>query len=622
MVDKNLKKSNGPSKSFMTVGPTLHYSHANVRRCWALAVVVFVATCLFWSKVLTGTALALSLADIINSDSWRLSRFIISPLSIYEYPWQILVLGLLMGILAVGPVIVSQLLSFRYSVPMILAVVFISKLPLFGVFLLVSCAAVASRPLRFRSRFIAIALCMAPQLIYWAFFGGAQNIEPIRWGVSFAPWLCAWLVTLAIAGAAIGIGHFTRYRPGLVWAINAVVLAAAVWTFQREISFAELDYQLYVAGNNPEEVTQFHDHNMSNAIDAAIKDPETQSFLAEGFWSSDDDILLRKELKNDIQNLLRYNRWPTWWPNIPQEFKYQPKRQWLLNQYELFINKRPKSKRMPIALYYKAILNEYSPNIPIFAQTEVLSFYSDYPHRETLPLWQKLCKEFSESPEALEARWRIAVHLAGQAEFEKATELCEMAEDMLADQLNLSEKTRMDASTFSTAFTAPAETAMTPFKLTELHAKLQKLKLLIGPRNRTDSDESKNRLARFVILNPYSSDYPQQLDRLLAEVKNKDPLRDNILLAKNLLIPDVRLKAARLNELSEKFAKTDCGIQALYELGMLKVSLWKDPQTTAEDKETYLTDARAILMNFIALYPESIFSTQAQAILDNLPSSQ
>ena len=620
MADKNTVKPNGPSKSFMTIGPTLHYSHANVRRCWALAVVVFIGVCLFWSKILTGTGLSLNFSDVTDSASWSLGRFIISPLSIYEYPWQILVLGLLMGILAVVPVLVSQLLSFRYSLPMTLAVVFIAKLPLFGVFLLVSCVAVACRPLRFRSRFIAIALCMAPQLIYWAFFGGAQNVEPIRWGFSFAPWIHAWLTALAIAGAAIGVGHFTRYRPGLVWVVSGVALTAAVLVFQRKISFAELDYQLYIAGNNPEEVPEFHDHNMTKVIDEAIENPATQSFLT-GFFYPTEPILLREELKEEIQLQLTYDRWPMWF-EVTDELNYEAKRQELLGQYNLFINKRPTSKRMPIALYYKAMLNEYSPNIPQFGQTEVLTFYNDYPHRETLPLWQKLYNEFPQSAEALEARWRIGVHLAGQGEFEKATEFCEVAEAMLAQQLELSEETQTAAGTFLTAFVQPAGTVMTPFKLRELQRKLQKLNVLISQNNQSESDDSKNRLAEFLILNPYSPDYSQQLDQLLAETKETAPLRDNILLAKIMLIPDAQLKAAQFKELGEKFAKTDGGTQALYELGLLKVALWKDPQISGEDKNAYLADARAILTNFIALYPKSIFSGHAQTMLDSLPTAE
>jgi len=606
----------------MTVGPTLHYSHANVRRCWALAVIVFVAACLFWSKVLTGTALSLTFSDndFIGTDSWSLGRFIISPLSIYEYPWQILVLGLIMGILAVGPVLVSQLMSFRYSLLMILAVAFIARLPLFGVCLLISCTAVACRPLRFRSRFIAIALCMTPQLLYWALLGGARSVDPIRWGFSFAPWICAWLTALAITGLVIGIGHFTRYRPGLIWMVSALVLALAVWEFQHKISFAELDYQLYVAGNNPEEIVQFHDHNMTDAIDKAIKNPGTQSFLTGLFYPTE-PILLREQLKQEIQIQLGYNRWPNWFEPT-EELNFQAKRQQLLEQYNLFINKRPTSKRIPIALYYKAMLNEYSPNIRQFAQTEVLSFYSDYPHRETLPIWQKLLNESSQSAEALEARWRIAMLSAGRQWFEKAAELCELTESMVSERLELLEQTHQAPGTLSTAFASPAPTVMTPFKLKDLQRKLQKLAELVNGQNLNESEKSKKALAEFIILNPYSMDYPQRLDRLIAETDKKSPLRDNLLLAKIMLIGDAQLKAEKLKELGEKFTNTDGGIQAIYELGILKVALWKDPQTEPAKKEAYLADARAILTNFIALYPKSIYSIHAQTMLDSLPGTE
>jgi len=622
MADKTTTKPNGLPKSFMTVGPTLHYSHANVRRCWALAVVVFIGACLFWSKVLTGTALSVGFGDpgFIGADSWSLGRFIVNPLSIYEYPWQILVLGLLMGILAVGPVLVSQLLSFRYSLPMILAVAFIARLPLFGVFLLVSCTAVACRPLRFRSRFIAIALCMAPQLVYWALFGGAQSVDPIRLGLSFAPWICAWLTALAVTGLVIGIGHFTRYRPGLVWAVTALVLAVAVWEFQRKISFAELDYQLYVAGNNPEEVVQFHDHDMTEAIDRSIKNPGTQSFLT-GFFYPTEPILLREELKKEIQVQLGYNQWPMWF-DVPEELNYQAKRKQLLDSCTLFIKKRPKSKRMPIALYYMAILNEYTPDVPGFGRTEVLSFYSDYPHRKTLPIWQKLLNEFPESAEALEARWRIAMLLAGRQRFEKATELCELTEGRIVKRLELLDEAQTITGAFSTAFAAPSATAITPFKLKDLQRKVQKLCALVNGQNHTESEESKSNLAEFILLNPYSMDYRRRLDRLIGATDEQSLLRDNVLLAKIMLIGDAQLKAAQLKELGEKFGNTDGGIQALYELGLLKVGLWKDPQTEAAEKETYLADARAILTNFIALYPKSTFSAHAQTMLDSLPGAE
>ena len=482
MTEKVQEKTNGPTKSFMTVGPTLHYSHSNVRRCWMLAVVVFWLCCFFLARTLTGPGPAVDIRGLFDSSHWSLGQFIESPLSIYEYPWQIVVLGLLMGIIAVSPVLTSQLLSFRYSIAMILGVIFIARLPLFGVFLAVSCIAAACRPLRFRSRFIALVLCMAPQLAYWAIFGGIESADPMRWGFSFAPWICAWLTAAAIAGIVIGIGHFTRYRPGLIWIVTLIFLAAATIIFHWKISISELDYQLYIAGNNPEDVSQFHDHSMEEAIDKALENPGTRSFLAGLFYPTE-PALLREAVKREVQEQLRYNRWPTWWGRVPDELKYEAKRQWLLNRYELFIEKRPNSVRMPIALYYQAMLSEYRPDIRMFGEKEVLRFYNDYPHREVLSIWYNLYEHFGQSPEALEARWRIAMHWSGQGKFDKAAEICDVALVLLKKQLDPTKATQDADDTILTVFSQPADTVMSSYKLTSLAIRLEKLAALISGDN-------------------------------------------------------------------------------------------------------------------------------------------
>lgn len=623
MAGNDAETASGPSKSFMTVGPTLHYSHANVMNHWWLAVAVYVITCLFWSWMLTGNALDIDSNGMVKFDPWDLGRFVVSPISIYEYPWYIVVLGLLMGILSIAPLLISQLLSFRFSIPMLLAVALIAKLPLFAVFLLVSCIAIASRPLRFRSRFISVAMCMSPQLIYWAIFGSAHDVDPIKWGFSFAPWVCAWLTGLIITGAVLGIGHFTRYKPGQVFTFTLIVLGTAIYAFDDAISFAELDYQLYVKKNNPEEVSEFHDHSMTEAIDRAISDPSTRSYL-KGLFYPAEPILLRKDLKSEIQNQLSYDRWPNWFLNIlPEEFKYQEKRQWLIEQYDKFITKWPRSKRTPIALYYKAMLHEYKPDIRRLGQDpqEVLHFYSDYPHHETRVIWFELYDKWPESRESLEARLRLAIHLAGQGEFNKAMELCRDAKERIDKQLELMQSTPPAEESLLTAFSDPSKTIMTPFKLTELKSRLSEFEILISEQNRTDTDQSRNRLAIFVLLNPYGKDYEANLNNLFQKMQEGDPLRDNVLLAKVMLNTDSQLKAAELKSLSETYANTDGGVRALYELGLLKVSLWKSPQAEAEEKKKYLAEARGILTSFIELYPKSIFSEEARNMLASLPSS-
>jgi hypothetical protein len=615
------KTSIAAPKSFLTVGPVLHYSHRNVMRCWVLAVVAFGVACFSWSKITNGVFWSFDVEAITSPEFWRLDQSILTGVSIFEYPWQIVVLGLLMGVLAVVPVLMSQLMSFSYSMPFILGVALVANLPGFAICLLVSCFGAACRPLRFRSRFIAIALCMAPQLLYWGYFGSAKGVGPLEWGFSFAPWVCAWFDALCIAGIVLGIGHFTRYRPGPVWIVTGVMILTAIVVFEVKIGFDELDYHLYVVKNNPENESLFHDHTIVEALDKTITNPATKKYLA-GFFYPAEPIALRAELKRELQFELSRDRWPSWFI-VPQELNYQAKRQWLLEQYDLFITKRPQSHRMPIALYYKALLSEYRPELSLLAEKETLHFYNDYPHRESLPIWYFLYENFPQSNESLEARWRIASDWAGAGRFEQAEKIAAEAQDMVEKRLKLLEEKQAKSESLFGLFRPPPDSAMTVFKLGELQRELNQLRLLLGPENRIGEPGAAERLARFVTLNPYGLDYGQRLDELLRQTGAKDGLRDNILLAQAKLIADQQLQAQKLSQLHQEFQETDGGMQALYELGLLKISLWRQQQeSNLELKKKYLTQTRAILTSFVNLYPNSFYAEQVKKNLENLPKAE
>jgi len=619
------KKANGKngkiSKSFMTIGPTLHYSHKNVQRCWILAVVVYVLTCLLWSKIVTGSVGIYNLRNLAQGQFWQLSQAAVGGLSMFEYPWQIVVLGLLMGMLTIIPVLISQLMSFRYSIVFIVAAFFLANLPGFAICVLVSCLAVACRPLRFRSRFVAIALCTAPLLLYWGLFGGAAALEPVKWGFSFVPWICAWIWGLAMAGVVLGIGHFTRYKPGLVWAVGTVALLAGYGLFETKVGFKELDYQLYVANNNPEEVNAFHEHSITHLIDHTIQNERTREYLAEFFYPTE-LIPLRAEVKRKVQVELSRGRWPSWFI-VPKKLEFEEKRKELLERYNLFINRRSNSDRMPIALYYKALLSEYSPDIRLVGQREVLHFYSDYPFERSRGIWYRLYRDFGESAESLEARWRIAMWWSGQRRFKLADELLREAERMLGDKLEQMRNAESSDDSLFSAFEAPGSTAMTVVKLEELQRRLYELRSLIGSENQTESADSRRRLAEFVMLNPHSMDYQWQLEKLLEEIDADDPLRDNILLSKIKLIADNQLRLKRLRELHERYKKRDAGMRALFEIGLLNRKLWsREDESNQQKQKEYLTQAREAFGSFVNLYPQSIFSEQAQKNLKNLPTAK
>lgn len=624
MDDKQSEKTSvAGSKSFLSVGPTLHYSHKNVQRCWIGALSVYCLCCLFWSKILTGAFFSFHLTLITNFELWRLGRFVIEPVSIFEYPWQILVLGLLMGVIAFAPTLVAQLMSFRHSFPFVLAVFFLAALPVFALTVLISCVAAASRPLRFRSRFIAIALCIAPQFIYWGLLGGVRGVEPVKWGFSFAPWVCAWLVGLVLSGLILGVGHFTRYRPGLVLSSTAIVLVATILVFDFTVGFDELDYQLWVAGNNPKEAVEFHDHSVKEALDETIMNEDVRAYLAGFFYPTEDRIALRIKLKEKIQSQLQLDRWPSWFKQIiPDELKYKEKRQLLDSQYDKFIRNRPKSPRMPIALYYKALLSDINPDVENLSTTETLHFYSDYPFDRSRQLWYRLYLEFPASPESIEARWRISKHWAGVGMFEQAEALLAEAQLMVEQKLEQSENKSTNDQALSGIFVPPPESALTGFDLEQLQVRLNHLSELISKQNRGPDKNSQARLSTFVMLNPHASDYESNLNKLVVEMDNDDPLRDNVLLEKTRLIADERLRAEEYAALHNRFSNTDGGIAGFYDLALLKISFWRQQdQDDTQRKKELLIEARAALSEFVKMYPDNYRTNLARQTLNKLPTA-
>jgi hypothetical protein len=276
---------------------------------------------------------------------------------------------------------------------------------------------------------------------------------------------------------------------------------------------------------------------------------------------------------------------------------------------------------MPIVLYYKALLTEYSPDYRVLDEKELLHFYSDYPFDRSREVWFRLYIEFGNSPESLESRWRIAMHWAGQGRFDEAEALIGDAQRLLDERLKVLAKDQPTEESMFSLFGAPADTVETISKLTELQRKLGQLQNLISPENRTAKPESGKRLARFVILNPHSPDYAGQLEEMLGEIGKNDPLRDNILLAQVKLIPDEQHRAERLAELYKQYTNSDGGMQALYELALLKIQFWRQqPDTNVERKKQFLADAKATLNEFLRMYPKSYCAEQVKKNLATLPA--
>ena len=194
------------------------------------------------------------------------------------------------------------------------------------------------------------------------------------------------------------------------------------------------------------------------------------------------------------------------------------------------------------------------PDLTMLTEKETLHFYSDYPHWQCRLLWYRLYEQFPQSSESLEARLRLATHLASTGRFQKADELFQEIRILATAKLSEleQEQVQMASSSVFSSFAPPPSSAITAFKLNEIQRRVDELAGLISSQNYSSDAGTQIRLARFVMLNPHALEYPAQLESLLSQTNEKDPLRDNLLFARIKLIKDWQLRGRAIKGSSRK----------------------------------------------------------------------
>ncbi len=141
------------------------------------------------------------------------------------------------------------------------------------------------------------------------------------------------------------------------------------------------------------------------------------------------------------------------------------------------------------------------------------------------------------------------------------------------------------------------------------------------PKNRGKDAASQSRLAEFIKLNAHTLDYPRRLSAIMDVLDPQDCLRYNVALAQAKLIADPNEREEELGALHREYGSKDGGIEALFELGLLKTNLYRH-QADPVKKGEMLQEAVATLENFIKLYPESALSNQVRELITRLPVSK
>ncbi len=612
-------------KRWVSDGPTVAFARRYRYLCWAFNLLLYILLNLFYLRLHTGGWLPWQ----HTYEATTLTEQLLSPLSIFDYPAQIFVLGLLMALLCALPIITAQLYNLWYALPFPVVVLLCGHQQILSLCLFVSCTAVSFHPFRFKSKFVAAVMCLIPELLYVIIFSGSNpETEALRWAVLYAPWVLAFFFSLMLFGVILAIGHFVRYRPGVITPIFGLALAGTVLLFHLKIGMNERDFQAYVYQYRPETVVNLCSKDIQPLLE------EEKALWEKHFYYLNPDTF-EDELMQEWENNFRLssltavrNKTDTEAKSVQEAQKFLQTQDDAVSNIDHFIRMYPNDRRVADAYYYKGLILDLKPDVRQLRQKRRLAFYNDIPSATSEAVWAQLLDRFVESEVAIEARLRFAI-LSLQLEeekpnykerFQQASDLLLEAQKrcrMLMDMRKEKERQTSSQPSMSDIFN-PKTPILSDEVLIALRLRIGILAALIANENRPGDILHDKRLSEFIGLDPYQLDYETRLKALKLDAPQPDPLIDNIELAETMLRTDPEVKGLELRKLIRKYPEQDGGNQARIELAKLYLEKYNRSDNET-DRETLLQRGRETLTPVLNLPPESIFFQQAQELLRKWP---
>ena len=245
MADKNIETYDHHRGQTPLLRPTSRW------RTWlflSVNLLGFVIVNAFWRYISTGRWMDLTLTAYRRELAAPLGKMLTYPLSVLEYPWMIVVTGLLLALVILIPVIVAVLYRLIYAAMFVVVLAVVGQAPMLAMAVAVGCVLAGRTRLRSDMPFLAAVGGMLPVAGYLYFFGlaeaGSTAMLPLQRLVLNAP-LMVGGVSAVLAGAVVlALAQVTKFRPGIVWPVLVVLLAGPCVVFYTQIGPAELDYAL------------------------------------------------------------------------------------------------------------------------------------------------------------------------------------------------------------------------------------------------------------------------------------------------------------------------------------------------------------------------------------------
>jgi len=219
----------------------------------AANLAAFTVVCAFWQYLSTGRWVDFSPSAYRRVLATGAGQMLLEPLSVFRYPWMMLVSGLVMSALVVVPVMVSVLYRLPFAGVFLLVVAAVGHAPVLALTIGVGCILATRTTLRSDMPFLAVLLGLLPVAVYtmFAFLAVASTATlPLQHWVLMAPFLTALVASVVGAGAVLVLARATGFRPGVVLPVMLVLVGVPVAVFHAKVGPDELEYSL-ITGSLP-----------------------------------------------------------------------------------------------------------------------------------------------------------------------------------------------------------------------------------------------------------------------------------------------------------------------------------------------------------------------------------
>lgn len=541
--------------------------------------------------------------DPTSPQQVTLMDFLLRPIPVDQVPIMMVVVGLVLACMTAIPILVSMLYRFPFSLIFTAIIGFVALFPWLAITVTFCCFLARWRPFRFSFRFATALLSLLPVLVYYALATkDAQSLEhltPVEMAKLYLPWVFALIAACTAMGTVLAIARLVNDRPGAIAPLMAVMFFLPIALFEAKVGRDELYYRLLERQYGPGSASHFVDQ-----IDAS---QTIERIARRRLAEADDENVSQSAMEEQVRLLLQlqFNSIRADW----QAEANHSEENFAAQQYEAvtdcdrFLSRYPASRYRANVLYLKGRALDMRVDREFFRRKGILRHYEDFPNLASRPAWERLTREYPDSPLASVALYHLALLQVREGEADAAVATLEQLVKRFGQARTQSTQPEEPVTIWTFLARRPPSNSLgvLPFQIAMEGRKL--LSMVKANRDPQQRDLALQELMKF---DPRDARYARNLRSLLADIDTKYPLtllRDNIEVLIATAEPSHSLRIRALEGCVQKLAndpRSDAYAQAQYELGL------------AYKADNRLGESRKMLESILVKDPTSPWAMEAQ----------